>query len=77
MAGFKSDFGKPTKPKNVRNKGSKNEMLPSRHALATLTKGSPADRSIGMYGKLTPIGAGAPARYADIQLMGEKFGRRK
>lgn len=48
-------------------KGGSEEMLPSRHALATLTKGDPAQRTIGNYAKLTPIGAGAPGTYAEIQ----------
>jgi hypothetical protein len=70
---------KPFKPGNtgakssVGGKGSKNEMLPSRHALATLTGGTPAQRTIGNYGKLTPMGAGAPGRWQDIQAMGEAF----
>lgn len=61
------------KPKPIHNlgKGSKSQMLPSRHALDTLTKGDPSQRSIGMYAKLTPIGSGAPGRYDDIQLLGE------
>lgn len=54
-------------------KGSKSEMLPSRHALAELTGGDPAHRTIGYYGKLTPLGAGAPGKMADIQALGEKF----
>jgi hypothetical protein len=29
-------------------------LLPSRHALNTLTKGDPAQRTLGMYGKATP-----------------------
>ena len=60
-------------PKNepVSDKRSRQEYLPSRHALASLTKGSPAERTFGMYAKRTPSGAGAPATYADIQHMGE------
>lgn len=53
-------------------KGGGSQMLPSRNALNTLTKGDPIHRSIGWYGKLSPIGAGAPGRYADIQAMGER-----
>lgn len=48
------------------------EMLPSRHALSQLTGGDPIQRSMGNYAKLTPVGAGAPGRYDDIQAMGEK-----
>lgn len=58
-------------------KGSRSEMLPSRLALDTLTKGDPSQRTLGMYAKLTPIGSGAPGRYDDIQLMGEPFERVK
>lgn len=70
MAGFKSSFGAPSggKPKvtQVQNKGSVEQRLPSRHALDTLTKGNPAQRSVQMYAKLTPSGASAPGTYADI-----------
>lgn len=60
-------------PKNepVADKRSRQEFLPSRHALDKLTKGNPAERTFGMYGKRTPVGAGAPATYDDIQHMGE------
>lgn len=63
---FKSSFGKKLKPSVVANKGSRSELLPSRHALATLTKGNPAERSVLNYGKLTPIGANAPKTFEDI-----------
>jgi hypothetical protein len=56
-----------------KGKGSKSQMLPSRHALDALTKGTPDQRTLGQYAKRTPIGSGAPGRYDDIQLMGEKF----
>lgn len=29
--------------------------LPSRHVLNTLTRGDPAQRTLGMYGKATPV----------------------
>jgi hypothetical protein len=32
-------------------------LLPSRHALNTLTSGDPAQRTLGMYGKATPTDA--------------------
>jgi hypothetical protein len=48
------------------NKGSREQLLPGRHAMETLTKGSPWDRSMGNYAKLTPSGANAPATYQDI-----------
>ncbi len=60
-------------PKPAKGKSSQSEMLPSRHALAQLTGGDPSHRNIGYYGKLTPLGSGAPGRYQDIQAMGEKF----
>jgi|RhiMethySRZTD1v2_1073278.scaffolds.fasta_scaffold1790999_2 hypothetical protein len=49
-------------PPNTRlkNKGAKQETLPNRHALNTLTKGDPLQRSIGNYAKASPTGAAAP-----------------
>lgn len=41
------------------NKGSQQEMLPHRNAVAQLTKGDPAQRSLNNYAKLTPAGANA------------------
>jgi len=55
-----------------KGKGAQSQMLPSRHALNTLTRGDPIQRSIGNYAKLTPSGAGAPGSYADIAAMAEK-----
>lgn len=72
---FDSSMSRPSAVNN-QGKGSKSQMLPSRHALDTLTKGDPSQRTLGMYSKLTPIGAGAPGRYADIQHMGMSFGGR-
>lgn len=69
---FNSSMSRPSRV-NHQGKGSKSQMLPSRHALDTLTKGDPSQRTLGMYSKLTPIGAGAPGRYADIQHMGGAF----
>jgi hypothetical protein len=51
---------------HIRNKGSREYLLPSRHALAEVTKGNPWQRSIGNYAKLTPSGANAPTSYQDI-----------
>ena len=48
------------------NKGSREQLLPGRHAMETLTKGSPWDRSMGNYAKLVPSGANAPTSYQDI-----------
>jgi hypothetical protein len=39
----------------VSNKGALSMVLPSRHALNTLTRGDPAQRTLGMYGKATPM----------------------
>lgn len=44
----------------LKNKGSRQEILPNRHALNTLTKGDPLQRSIGNYSKAAPTGAEAP-----------------
>jgi len=48
----------------------KKVMLPSREALAKLTKGGAQAMSLGNYAKYTPSGAGAPANYRDIFDMG-------
>jgi len=39
-------------------KSSGSEKLPSRSALNSLTRGDPAQRSMGQYSKKTPTGAG-------------------
>lgn len=49
----KLKFGAKTLHRHV-GKGSKSEMLPSRHALNTLTEGDPAARSMNDYAKATP-----------------------
>lgn len=36
-------------------KGALAMVLPSRHALNTLTRGDPAQRTMGMYGKASPL----------------------
>lgn len=60
-------------PENhVAKNGGRREFLPSRSALAMLTKGDPAERTMNWYAKRTPSGLGAPNTYADIQQMGEK-----
>jgi len=69
MAGKLTSGGKI--PRVTVGKGSRQEFLPSRHALNTLTKGTPFQRSAGWYAKLTPSGLGAPSTYAAIQQMGE------
>lgn len=67
----KLKIGAPVKTNFVGGKGSRQEFLPSPHALAKLTKGDPFQRSMGMFAKRTPSGLGAPSKYADIQAMGE------
>lgn len=67
-------FGKVlgTQPKRAKGKPGRQEMLPSRHAMASLVGGSPMDRSMGNYAKLTPTGAGAMAEsYPTIMSEGE------
>lgn len=47
----------PQAPKGatpLKNKGSKTEMLPSRHARAQLTGGDPINRTMNGYAKATP-----------------------
>lgn len=51
-------------------KGGGQEMLPSRHAMAALVGGDPAQRTLQQYAKATPIGA-ATKSYGDIQQMGD------
>jgi hypothetical protein len=51
-------------------KGSREQLLPGRHAVEELTKGNPWQRSMGNYAKLTPSGANAPTNYQDIIDMG-------
>ena len=46
--------GKGTKIVRHEGKGATQELLPSRHALNTLTGGSPSDRSMNEYAKATP-----------------------
>jgi hypothetical protein len=50
-----------------KGKGGGSEMLPSRHALASLTKGDPMQRTMSNYAKDTPgVGSESP----DIFSMG-------
>lgn len=72
--GNKNALGQHNMQKNfmAAGKGSRQEILPSRHALSKLTGGSPADRTMSMYAKATPSGAGALSTYADIEAMGTK-----
>jgi len=64
--------GKGLQPKRPKGKGGGQQMLPSRHAMSTLVGGSPMDRSMGNYAKLTPSGAGAmQSTYPEIMSEGE------
>ena len=53
---------KRSKPTINKGKGGGQEMLPSRHALSQLVGGTPEQRSMNNYAKLTPSGAGALQR---------------
>ena len=66
---FGNPFGKVPKPNG---KGHKSELLPSRHAMSELTKGTAQQRSYQNYAKLTPSGANAPTDYQSIIDMGNK-----
>lgn len=44
-----------------KGKGTKQEILPSRHALNTLTRGDPAQRTMGQYGKASPAMEESPS----------------
>lgn len=48
-------FGKKTQKVSNKGKGAVEETLPSRHALSTLTSGSPLDRTMNNYAKATPM----------------------
>lgn len=64
-------FGRPMgKVPRAKGKGGKQEMLPSRHAMSQLVNGTPEQRSLGNYAKLSPAGLGQPSD--DIMAMGEK-----
>ena len=54
----------------LRNKGSKESLLPHRDAMDQVTKGNPWQRSTGNYAKLAPSGRNAPMSYQDIIDMG-------
>jgi hypothetical protein len=69
MKKFGRTLGTP--PKRAKGKGGGQEMLPSRHAMSTLVGGSPMDRSLGNYAKMTPSGAGAPQTYPAIMQEGQ------
>jgi hypothetical protein len=51
-------MAKITGATNHTGKGSEQELLPHRRALASLVKGDPSRRTMNDYAKATPIGAG-------------------
>ena len=61
--------------KVVRNvgKGSKDEVLPSRMAMETITKGNPMQRSMNNYAKKTPSGLNAMG--PSFMMMSRMMGR--
>jgi hypothetical protein len=54
-------------------KGSKQEMLPNRHAMNKLTSGEAWQRSINNYAKVTPSGEGALATPSVMQMAQVKY----
>lgn len=66
-------FGKSIVPplRATRNKGSKHAMLPDHAALMQLTKGTPDQRALSNYAKLTPSGRNGLS-YPAIIAMGTK-----
>lgn len=57
----------------VVGKGSKDEVLPNRMAMETITKGDPMQRSMNNYAKKTPSGASAMG--PSFMMMGRFMGR--
>jgi hypothetical protein len=58
--------------KNI-GKGSKQELLPNRHAMNTITRGEPWQRSINNYAKVTPSGEGAEGAPSVLQMAQVKY----
>lgn len=52
--------GKKGSVKAHKGKGAAEQVLPSRHAVQTLTQGDPMQRTMQDYSKATPTGAGTP-----------------
>lgn len=68
MAVFKKNLTPISKGGQVikhAGKGSSAQMLPSRHALSTLTSGNVGDRTMQNYAKATPMAAPAPDTSGD------------
>ena len=57
----------------VVGKGSKDEVLPNRMAMETITKGDPMQRSMNNYAKKTPSGLSAMG--PSFMMMGRMMGR--
>lgn len=51
--------GKKGSVKAHKGKGAAEQVLPSRHAVQTLTQGDPMQRTMQDYAKATPTGAGS------------------
>jgi len=66
---FGNPMGRVPRPKG---KGGGREMLPSRHAVSQLVGGTPEQRSLNNYAKLTPSGAAAPSSYPAIMSMADE-----
>ncbi len=61
----KLKFDKNTSVKKHVGKGASEQVLPSRHALQTLTQGDPLQRTMNNYAKATPM-ANPDAESPDI-----------
>jgi hypothetical protein len=55
----------------LKGKGTRQQILPHRGALNTLTRGDPAQRSMGHYGKATPSMEDSPS-VPQMALMGPR-----
>ncbi len=49
-------FDKNTRVNKHVGKGASEQVLPSRHAVQTLTQGDPMQRTMNQYAKATPLG---------------------
>jgi hypothetical protein len=56
-----------------KGKGSKQELLPNRHAVNRLTGGEAWERSINNYAKVTPSGVGAMQSPSVMQMAQVKY----
>jgi hypothetical protein len=60
---------------NHTGKCSNQELLPSRHALTSLTQGDPMSRTLNNYAKATPTGANTPLSPTALTKFGVTPGR--